>query len=79
MARGNSDARSNGPTLARRASSRIITAATTPDRPELNHPHLHNWQLDVLVVWERLGPCVYGAAVGLAIIWTLKRLRARRA
>ncbi len=47
-----------------------------PDRPELNHPHLHNWQLVVMVVGERLGPCVFGAAVGWAIIWALRRLHA---
>ena len=46
-----------------------------PDIPALNNPHVHNWQFIAILVWNRLGPCLYGAALGWGATWTGRRLR----
>jgi hypothetical protein len=55
----------------------VTTVLSRPDNPALNHPHLHNWQLAALPVWDRLWPCVCGAAVGGGLAWLLRRLLTR--
>jgi hypothetical protein len=52
----------------------VVLMVTQPDNPALNTPHVHNWQLLAILLWARLGPCVYGAVVGLGLAVLVSRL-----
>ena len=44
-----------------------------PDTPAMNHPHLHNWELGLIPVLQRLAPAVCGAVVGGGSAWLFRR------
>ncbi len=54
----------------------VVLMVTQPDNPALNTPHVHNWQLLAILLWARLGPCVYGVLVGLILAALVRRLGA---